>query len=193
MGSTAGIMQLVGAGVGAGSTAVGAYSQSQAYTGQGRFARTMGNVNASMADLEAEDAIRRGGVMANRQNMRTALLIGRQRATGAAQGVDVNSGSALDLQANAARMGAIDASTIRMNAYKEAMGIRMKGSNERFMGNMAYSTGRFNANQSLLGGGMSATRQVYSGLDSYYKYQPPMSLGPYLGDSEGFKYNSYGG
>jgi hypothetical protein len=182
MGSLSAITGLVGTGVSAGSTAVGAYSQSQAYTEQGRFSRSMGNLNANMTEMQATDAIHRGNVAANRQNLRTRLLIGRQRAVAAGQGVDVNSGSALDLQANAARMGVIDANTLKMNAYKEAMGLRMEGSNQRFRGDMAYKTGRGNSTNSLLAGGMSAARQVTSGVDSYYRNKPPLVIPSYSGD-----------
>lgn len=174
--SQAGALSAAGAGVGAITTAVGAYNQSAAYARQGKYSRRMANINASMADIEATDAIRRGDIAANRQGLRTALLIGTQRATAAGQGVDVNSGSALDLQANAARMGVLDQHTLRMNAYKEAMSIRMKGSSDRFQGNMAYMSGRNNAYNSLLAGGLNGTRQVSSALDNYYKYRPPMSL-----------------
>jgi hypothetical protein len=136
----------------------------------------MANINASMMDMEAADATRRGEVMAQRQGLRTSLMIGRQRATAAAQGVDVNSGSALDLQAQAARMGVVDQHTIRMNAYKEAMGIRMGASNQRYQCEMNYIGARGRYSNTLLAGGMNATGQVYSGVNNYYKYRPPMSI-----------------
>jgi hypothetical protein len=195
MGSIAAITGLVSTGVGAVNTGVGAYNQSQASLDQGRFARSMGNVNANMTEMQAQDAFRRGNIAANRQNLRTSLLMGQQRATAAAQGVDVNSGSALDLQANAARMGVIDANTIRMNAYKEAMGLRMEESNQRFRGNMAYAAGRSTAFNTMLAGGMNATRQIAGGLDTYYKNRPPLKISPYnagagFGASAGADYGS---
>lgn len=184
MGSTAAIVGLIGSGVSTGAQAAGSYQQSQAALAQGRYGRNMANLNANMTEIEAQDAIRRGNVAANRQNLRTQLLIGNQRATAAAQGVDVNSGSALDLQAEAARMGVIDANTIKMNAYKEAMGLRMQGSNQRFQGNMAYLSGRGKAANTLLAGGTGAARTALSGIDTYYKYRPPLKIDSY-GDASG--------
>ena len=178
MGSTAAITGLIGSGVSAANTGVSSYNQGNAALLQGRSSRSMANVNASMMDLEAGDAMKRGSVMAQRQGLRTQLLIGRQRATAAAQGVDVNSGSALDLQAQAARMGVVDQHTIRMNAYKEAMGIRMGASNQRYQGDMNYMGARGRYSNTLLAGGMNATGQVYNGLNTYYKYRPPMSINP---------------
>lgn len=188
MGSTAAVMQLVGAGAGAVNTGVSSYNQGNAALLQGRSSRSMANVNASMMDMEAADATRRGQVMAQRQGLRTSLLIGRQRATAAAQGVDVNSGSALDLQAQAARMGVVDQHTIRMNAYKEAMGIKMGASNQRYQGEMNYIGARGRYSNTLLAGGMNATGQVYNGLNNYYKYRPPLSMsdgydGEYLAEN----------
>jgi hypothetical protein len=176
MGSTASIMQLVGGGTQAVSTGVGAYSQSQAMRGQANATRGMSNVNADMLQIQAADAERRGSLDVGRQGLRTALLIGRQRAVAAGQGVDVNSGSALSLQAQAARMGAIDKHTLKMNAYKEAMGMRQEASSQRFQGQMGYMAGRNNASNTLLAGGLNATRSAAGAIDNYYRYQPPLRV-----------------
>lgn len=176
MGSTAAVTGLIGSGISAGTTAAGAYGQSQAALNQGRYGRSMANVNANMTEMAALDAERRGQFLSGRQSLRTQLLIGQQRTVAAAQGVDVNSGSALDLQADAARMGVLDRHTIKMNAYQEAMNLRMRGSNERFNGNMAYRAGRNRAFNTLLGGGMNAANQAVGALDTYYKYKPPGGL-----------------
>lgn len=176
MGSTAAITQLAGAGASAASTGIGAYNQSQAMSAQGRFSRTFGNLNANMSDLQAGDAMRRGDLAASRQMLRTSMLVGSQRAAAAGQGVDVNSGSALDLQAQARRMGVLDANTIKMNAYKEAMGMRMQGANSRLRGDLSYMAGRNNATNTLLAGGLNMARQGYGAADNYYRYRPPMQV-----------------
>jgi hypothetical protein len=75
-----------------------------------------------LAGLNAADAVTRGDVAANRLESQTRVLVGTQRATLAAQGVDVASGSAVDLQSQTAGFGALDAQTIRNNAAREALG-----------------------------------------------------------------------
>lgn len=176
MGSSAGLFSLIGgATTGAASIANG-YTQSRAYGLQGDYARRMGNVNASLSDIQAQDALRRGDLEANRLGIRTRQLIGEQRVSAAGQGVEVNSGSPLNLQTDTAALSMLDQSTIRNNAYKEAMGLRMEAATERARGNMAYRTGRFQASNSLLSGGLNALGSVGGGLYNYYRYTPPMTV-----------------
>ncbi len=55
-----------------------------------------------------------------KSQFKTAQLEGAQRAALASQGGDVDSGSPLDIQADTARAGYIDAATIRNNAALKA-------------------------------------------------------------------------
>jgi hypothetical protein len=176
MGSTAGLVQLLGTGAKAGATAYSAYNQANALKSQGDYARVMGNLNANMADIQSQDAIDRGEEEAKRLGIQTRQLIGQQRASAAAQGVQVNSGSPLNLQTDAAALSALDQATIRHNAWNEAMGLRMESSSLRSRAEMAGRTGRYNARNTLLAGGMNALGTVGSGLYSYYRYTPPMQV-----------------
>src|SRR5262245_43189203 len=118
MGSTAGSWQMLGALGSSAGTIANAYTQSTAQRLQGSYARRMGNLNARMAGIQADDAIWRGEQEAQRLGIKTRQLIGEQRASAAAQGVDVNSGTPLNLQTDAAGMSALDQATIRNNAWK---------------------------------------------------------------------------
>lgn len=191
MGVDAGTLGLISSGISAGAGVANAYTQSRAYTAQGDFARRMGNLNASMTDLQAQDAVLRGEEEAKRLGIRTRQLIGAQRASAAAQGVSVNSGSPLQLQTDAAALSALDQATIRNNAWKEAMGLRMEGAADRFRGNMAYRMGRFQASNSLMSGGMNALGQVGTGLYNYYRYTPPMKVPTPSYDPKTEWYNPY--
>lgn len=87
--------------------------------------------NAAVADVQAADAEVRGEIDANRFRARTRGIIGEQRAGFAAGNIDVGFGSAVDVQADAAFLGELDALTVRTNAAREAWGMRVEGEDLR--------------------------------------------------------------
>lgn len=93
-----------------------------AATRQADFEATFLEQNATLADQQAEDALVRGQNAQYKQAAQTRGLIGSQRAAAAASGVDVGSGSALELQLDSAGMGEIDRTEIKNNAMLEAWG-----------------------------------------------------------------------
>lgn len=82
--------------------------------------------NASVAEAQSADAIERGQEEEHRFRSTVKGVIGAQRAEAAAQGVDVSYGSAVDVQADAAMLGELDALTIRTNAAREAWGYQVQ-------------------------------------------------------------------
>jgi hypothetical protein len=58
-------------------------------------------------------------------------MIGAQRAGIAAGNIDVGYGSAVDVQADAAHLGELDALTIRNNAQREAWGFKVEAIDTR--------------------------------------------------------------
>jgi hypothetical protein len=130
MGATAGLgMQ----GFGAGFSAMGNLQA-------GKAQKQLNDYNAQVSDMEASDAIARGALAEKRQRQNVKLLIGSQRAGFAAGGVDVNDGSAVDVQADTARQGELDALTIRLNAAREAWGFKNQATDFRVRGDIAETT-----------------------------------------------------
>ena len=131
--------------------------------------------NAQVADLQAKDAIERGAEAESRFRSQIRGTIGAQRAGIAAGNVDVSYGSAVDVQADAAFLGELDALTIRTNAAREAWGyqvqaydLRKRGEIARKEGVMMAEAGRQNASAmswatagTLLGGASSLMQQRY--------------------------------
>ncbi|MBS1164486.1 MAG: hypothetical protein H6R00_511 [Proteobacteria bacterium] len=74
--------------------------------------------NAMLADRQARNVLDAGMREEQKQKALTAQLMSRQQATQAANGVDVTFGTPLDLMVDTAKMGAVDALTIRTNAYR---------------------------------------------------------------------------
>jgi multidrug efflux pump subunit AcrA (membrane-fusion protein) len=108
---------------------IGAQQQASAAKAQAEYNAAVARNNAIYAERAAKEAEERGRVAEMNQRQKTANLRGRQRAVLAANGVDVNDGSALDIQQDTSALGAIDALTIRSNAEREALGFRQQGQN----------------------------------------------------------------
>lgn len=176
MGSTAGLMGLAGAGIGAAGSIAGGYAQSQALRSQGRYQERIAGLNARFSDIQAQDTLRRGDREAALQGARTRRLIGSQRAAYAAQGVDVNQGAPLDVQAESAYMGELDRQTIKYNAYLDAMGLRMQGANELAAGKFAGMAARNQARNTLLSSGLNAASQLGRGAYIYGANRPPAGV-----------------
>jgi hypothetical protein len=111
--------------------------QAGAVIAQGAYTQRIDNFNAHLADLQAQDAISRGAQAEIISRQRTGQLIGAQRAAAGAQGVEVNSGSSVDAQADAARTGELDALTIRNNAARSAWGYQVQSFADTNAGQLA--------------------------------------------------------
>jgi hypothetical protein len=97
--------------------------------------------NAAMAEIMADDAINRGRFTETRFRQDVEKFIGTQRATQAASGIDVNFGSAVDVQADTAYLGELDALMIRNNAAREALGLRVEAVDLRARAHIMRKTG----------------------------------------------------
>jgi hypothetical protein len=166
-------------------------AEQQAKEAEGQLA----DYNASVAQLQAQDAVARGAQEESRFRSGVRGLAGSQKAGFAAGNVDVGFGSAVDVQADTAFLGELDALTIRTNAAREAWGYkvqaedltrrgqiaRMEGAQAREAGKAAKSGSRWATAGSILEGASGAVSigQRYgfgSGAPS-----GPRDLGPVSG------------
>jgi len=101
-----------------------AYQQSQANK---QIARN----NANTAEIQAQDAQRRGEQDVQDLQRKSAALKSSQRVGLAAKGLDLSYGTAGDLQDQVDFFSQSDAATLRTNAAKDAWGKRSQGANYR--------------------------------------------------------------
>lgn len=167
MGETANILGLFATGISATGEVTSAYGQSRAIKGQAEHEARMANVDASMSRLQAEDALRRGEVAAAQQGTQTRRLIGEQRLAAVSSGVEADTGSSLDLQAESAGLGALDAITIKNNAFLEAMGHKGQAQRESSAARWMRLQGQSRSRDTLLTGGLNAFRTASYGLATY--------------------------
>jgi hypothetical protein len=124
----------------AGSAALqlaGAYQQSESLKAQGEFQQQQAEMNGRLAEMRGADALERGNRAAVEHGQKARRLIGSQRAALAAQGINIDDGSAFDVQQDAYEMSAEDQMTIRNNAWREAWGFKVEAQQSRMQGRMA--------------------------------------------------------
>jgi hypothetical protein len=115
--------------IGALSSAYGAYSKSSGDQAAYQYQAQVADNNATMANWQAQDALKRGVSAVNNSQIKTSQLQGTQRASLAARGIDLSQGSALDILSDTSFMGQIDANTLKDNAAKEAWAYNTQASN----------------------------------------------------------------
>jgi hypothetical protein len=148
--------------------ALGKYRQAGAVTAQGDAAAAVALQNAGLAAQQAQDATVRGAQAENLSRLGTRQMIGAQRAGMAAQGIDIASGTALDVQASTAYVGELDALTVRNNAAREAWGYQVEAGNYRTQAAQAQAAARATAAGMR---GEAFNTLLTGAIDSYRKYR----------------------
>lgn len=118
--TAAAIAGIAGAGISAVGSVEGGIAQSNAANYQAQVAAN----NAKIAQQNATSAIEAGQVKAQDQSLKEAEVGGEIKASQAASGIDVNSGSAVDVQAGQRAKGELDPEMMLHNAQLEAYGYR---------------------------------------------------------------------
>ncbi len=151
MGMDPGTMALISLG----TTVVGGIFQAIGQKNQADATAAAANYNAAVARNAATYAQQAGQVKAMAADRQTAAMIGRQRAAFASGGIDVNTGSPLDIQADTARFGRLNAMTIRNNAAREAWGYTAQSNLDVAAAKNAQTAGDWGMAGSLIGAGGS--------------------------------------
>lgn len=156
---------------GAATSAVGAESQAKATAAQATYQAQVAANNQIIANQNAEAAVAQGDVQAQNQSLQNAARVGGIIAAQGASGVDVNSGSNLDVQKSQREVGELDAQTIRYNAAQQARGFEEEaasagGQAGLYNAEAAYApvAGDIGAAGSLLGGASSVGAKYASWL-----------------------------
>ncbi len=139
-------------------------------------------LNAKYTDIDADNAMKEGYTESARYQTEVDKTVGAQREGFAADGVDVNYGTAAEVQADTRVTGFLNNLDIQNQARAKALGLRQQASNIRLQGSMGRSQAELNA-------GGATTQGIASGLQSgfraYTESQPNAGRGstPTLGTS----------
>jgi hypothetical protein len=118
---------VIGTGMGIIGQSQAAQAQAAQAAGMAQYQASVARMNQALMEQNAQRAEQQGEADAERQDLKTAQLMGSQRAALAAQGGDVNAGSDLDILGDTARAGKLDELAIRSNAARQAYGFRVQG------------------------------------------------------------------
>lgn len=128
----------------------------------GQNAQAMNQYNQAVADANAQASrnqakrVLQAGIQQERASKNaTNQMLGRQRVSMAAQGIDVSTGNALDIQEQTVQFGIEDAQIIRNNAFLEAMGYEQQAINYKAQANISGMAESNKVSSSLIGAGIS--------------------------------------
>lgn len=150
--------------LGTGVSMMGARNASDASAQAANYQAAVARNNQILAGQYADRAVLAGMSKAEQQDYKTRQMLGTAKATQAASGVDVNSGSPLDVRRSIAEVGELDKETIMFNAQNEAFGYKVKGAGfgadvelDKMKSSAALTAGDYGVATSLLGGASSVS------------------------------------
>lgn len=116
-------LAIMGMVTGALGTGVSAFGASQAADAKAKAAAYQSQVAANNAKIAQQDAtleIQAGEAVATNIGMKTRAKVGSQKANQGASGIDVNTGSAVDVRAGTEAIGVMDEVNARAEGVKRA-------------------------------------------------------------------------
>ncbi len=149
--------------IGTGVQAVGGMMGADARASEASYRAAIAQNNAKVSEQNARYAEASAAQRAEQQSMKTRAMVGEAVAAQASNGVDVNTGSALDVRASIAALGELSGLVIRNEGAREASNYRTQGAGYTASAGMyeraaadAEAGGAISAASTLLGGITSA-------------------------------------
>lgn len=158
---------------GAATSAYGTYEKGQAEGANADYQSQVAANNAMIARQNVQMTEAAGASKEAAQGMKTRAAVGTIKTAQGASGVDVNSGSALDVRGAAAKLGALDALTIRSNTAREAYGYEVQATSSEAESKLLTSEGE----QARTAGEIGALGTFLSGASSVGGKYKALQLG----------------
>lgn len=109
---------------------------------QGKYEAAVANENRTHELAARDDAAKRGELAQMRHYRQVSQRLGLQRAQLAASGLDVNFGSAFDIQLDTSMLGQEDAQILAENTRREMQGYEINAANYTMQGRAAKARGK---------------------------------------------------
>jgi hypothetical protein len=116
---------------GAAVSATGAYEAGQSQKANADYQAQVAANNAKIAQQNVTWTEESGEAKVAAKGMQTAQTAGSIKAAQGASGIDVNTGSAANVRTSVAKLGALDALTIRSNTAREAFGYEVAATSDQ--------------------------------------------------------------
>lgn len=123
-------------------SALGAYSQGSGARMAGLLESDMQALNARLFGMQAIQAIQAGKEQEQAVKANTNTVISQQRTAVAANGVDVGSGNAAEVQQSARMVGDMDVDAVRRNARNQAFGYTVAATQAKMNSRMKRITSK---------------------------------------------------
>ena len=172
-------------------SALGAQSEMDAAEAAGRLQERQLAFNKKLADISAEDAIARGEEQVADFTREAQRMKGAQRAALAAQGINVDAGSAAAIQHETDKQIDTDVTRIRNNAWREAWGYKMEASQLQQQTELVRLEAQGKSAAAALGGAFSAGSSFAEAGASLFSAKGSGG-GGLLGNSTGGSYKKFG-
>ncbi len=130
------------------------FSKYVSYRAQAAYQRSIGRINEMLAKYSYEQALDQGAKAVGQHRAKVNQLIGSQRTSYAAQGVDLTYGSAVQTMQDTRFLGEMDALTLKNNAYKEAFGYKLSAIDASTQARLLSVASRAQGASTLLTGGI---------------------------------------
>lgn len=108
---------------------IGSYYSAKSSKIQMQTAADLAEINARIAERGAQSQLAAGQQQAGQVSLRAGMMKSTQRASMAANGIDLGVGNAAEVQASTDLMKEIDMNTVEANAVRAAWGYRTQGVN----------------------------------------------------------------
>lgn len=187
-----------------GAQALGSIAQGKQQAASDKYNAQVAENNAKIATQNATLAGQEGAANAAIEQQKTRATVGAIKSAQAANNVDVNTRSAVDVRSSAAELGELNAITIRSNAAKQAYGFQTQAASDtaqaqldREQAKYAKEAGYVKAGTTVLG--EAATAGQSGNFDSWLN-STSMNSGSFMGPSNlpwqntpGYSVPNYGG
>ena len=122
-------------------------------------------------EQNAQTILDQGAAQEQKQRLLTAQGIGNQRAQMAANGVELDSGSPLDVQSDSAQLGELNSLSVRNQAERQALPYQLRAQSDGATVNMdQYQSAALNSQMPLLGslmGGVGSMSSASAGSNAF--------------------------
>lgn len=127
--SALGSFSLVSQFAGAASSAIGAFYSAKSMKSSLAYQASIDNINAGISEKTAQSVLNQGQQQVGMITQRAGNIKSSQRASMAANGIDLGEGNAAEVQASTDIMAQTDANTASANAIRSAWGYRTQAVN----------------------------------------------------------------
>ena len=133
--------------------AIGTLASAGAQYQSAQYGKAMAEQNAKLAEQQGLASLRQGALEQERIARRARQIQGQQRALYGASGVDISSGSPLEIQASTEYMAAQDKALVRYNAELKKWGFDVESANYKAQAQQYGNMGKSAIVGGLLGAG----------------------------------------